>query len=81
MESKALHAIMLVGLLLVSGCIGSVDTEEEVVNEPTSFLVTLNAEWGLIPDRIQLDGSPIQMFVNINSDLSLIHISEPTRPY
>ena len=69
MESKALHAIMLVGLLLVSGCIGSVDTEEEeVVNDPTSSLVTLNAEWGLIPDRIQLDGNPIQMLVNINSD-------------
>lgn len=70
MEGRSLYAVLLVGLLVLSGCIGATETPTDstpnINNAET--IVSLNATWGVVPQDAVLDGTPIQLEVVIQND-------------
>ena len=70
MHKQTLAAILLAGLLVVSGCLGSVDTDEEelVVSEIDSNQVKLVASWGVVTESLELDGTPAQLSIIVENE-------------
>ena len=63
-------AVLLASLLLISGCLGAVNSDEEETLIPDSETneVKLSAAWGIVTDTIELDGTPAQLSIEIESD-------------
>ena len=61
MDSRSWAAFLLTGILLLSGCFGGIETnEDEISNDETTVkTVVLSAEWDVNPDTIALDGTSV----------------------
>ena len=70
MHRQTTAAILLASLLLISGCLGAVNSDEEETLIPDSETneVKLSAAWGIVTDTIELDGTPAQLSIEIESD-------------
>ncbi len=70
MEGRAFYAILLVSLLVVSGCMGNADIESEIPEDENQFIgnISLNASWGALIQSIPMDGTPIVLQVVIASE-------------
>lgn len=70
MEGRAFYAILLVSLLVVSGCLGNADIESEIPEDENQFIgiISLNASWGALIQSIPMDGTPIVLQVVIASE-------------
>ena len=70
MQRGSLAALFFTALMVLSGCFGAVDSSEDgkEIEEPQVKTVLLAAEWGILPESIQLDGNPVQLTISVESD-------------
>ena len=70
MHRQTTAAVLLASLLLISGCLGAVNSDEEetLIPDPETNEVKLSASWGIVTDTIELDGTPAQLLIEIESD-------------
>ena len=70
MQRQTFAAILLASLLVISGCLGSVDTVEDETEVPDSQSneVKLSASWGVVTDTIEFDGTPAQLLFEVESE-------------
>jgi len=70
MEGRSLHAILLVGLLVVSGCLSGTETETETPDTDSELnnTVLLSSTWGALPEKAFLDGTPIVLQISVTSE-------------
>ena len=70
MQRGSLAALFFTGLMVLSGCFGAVDSgdDENQIEEPSLQAVLLAAEWDIHADSIQLDGTPVQLTISVQSD-------------
>ncbi|MCP2505333.1 MAG: MSCRAMM family adhesin SdrC, partial [Candidatus Poseidoniaceae archaeon] len=70
MQRGSLAALFLTGLMVLSGCFGAVESGEDgkSIDESLSNTVQLEAEWGILPESIPLDGTPVQITISVQSD-------------
>ncbi len=70
MHKRSLSAIMLTSLLVLSGCLGvsNEDEKETIIQEFDQNTVQLSASWGLTPEVLPLDGTPVQLSVLVESE-------------
>ena len=69
MQRRSLAALFLTGLMVLSGCFGAVsqNDDESEIDEPLSNTVELTAAWGVIPDSIPLDGTPVLLTIVVQN--------------
>ena len=69
MQRGSLAALFFTGLMVLSGCFGAVDSSEDgnSIEDIVSNTVDLEAEWGMLPDSIPLDGTPVQLTISVES--------------
>ena len=61
---------MLTSLLILSGCLGVSNEEEKetIIQESEQNTVQLSASWGLTPEVLPLDGTPVQLSVLVERE-------------
>lgn len=69
MQRRSLAAILLTGLMVLSGCFGAVSPTDDgkEVEETRPLTVELSTSWGLLPETIPLDGTPVLLTIVVQS--------------
>ena len=69
MQRRSLAALFLTGLMVLSGCFGAVSQNDDAneIEEPLSLTVELNATWGVIPDTVPFDGTPVLLTIIVQN--------------
>ena len=70
MEGRSLKAILLVGLLVLSGCLSGTETETVTsdTDSEVNNTVSLTSSWGALPEITLLDGTPIVLQISVTSE-------------
>ena len=69
MQRGSITAILLAGLMVLSGCIGAITPgeEENVIDDSSAQQLELSASWDLAPDSKVLNGGPVQLTIMVQS--------------
>ncbi|MBT6844803.1 MAG: hypothetical protein HOA11_03515, partial [Euryarchaeota archaeon] len=70
MHRRSLAAFLLTGILLLSGCFGGVEVNEDETLDSEDLVKTvqLSVEWGVNPDTKMLDGTSVVFSIIVDSE-------------
>ncbi|MBT59940.1 MAG: hypothetical protein CMA63_00115 [Euryarchaeota archaeon] len=69
MSKRTVTALILVGLMFTSGCMGAIESDSDLTDEPEIELesISLTASWELAPSQGLVNDAPIQFNVKIQA--------------